>query len=236
MTSLIAALPMYDWPEVRAETDAQWARLRDALRDVGVDAPDALTRDVADLQALWRNPQLLLSQTCWGPMELGLADHVQLVGQPSYDGIEGGQGIFYSSALVMRRGEGALQTPTGQPILPLDLMAGKRLAFNSPDSMSGIIGLARDLAAAVKNLDLFSARIETGGHRASVIAVAEGHADIAAIDCRSWSLAKKFEPAAAGLQAVGWTAARKGLPYIASQAMSVDTVEVLRSVMESQLN
>ncbi|MGN6537639.1 MAG: phosphate ABC transporter substrate-binding protein, partial [Mesorhizobium sp.] len=40
MSRFIAALPMYDWPEVRAEVDAQWARLRDALRRRGVDAPD----------------------------------------------------------------------------------------------------------------------------------------------------------------------------------------------------
>ena len=41
----IAALPMYDWPELRAETDRLWATLRDGLRAVGVSAPDALDRD-----------------------------------------------------------------------------------------------------------------------------------------------------------------------------------------------
>ena len=35
----VAALPMYDWPEVRAETDALWAAIGDGLRNAGLDAP-----------------------------------------------------------------------------------------------------------------------------------------------------------------------------------------------------
>ena len=36
-------------------------------------------------------------------MEQGLAEHVVVIGQPSYDGIEGGAGELYSSAILMRR-------------------------------------------------------------------------------------------------------------------------------------
>ena len=100
-------------PKCAAETDAQWARLRDAFRREGIDAPEKLVRRNADLppvpggirdaagaliapdpgtlppdeldfHELWLHPALLFAQTCWGPMELGLAEHVQVVGQPSY--------------------------------------------------------------------------------------------------------------------------------------------------------
>src|SRR5882757_410267 len=123
----IAALPMYDWPEVSEEVDAQWARLRDTFRQRGIDAPEGLARvngdlppvpggirddtgeliapdpatlppDELDFHKLWLHPALLFAQTCWGPMELGLSKQVQVVGQPSYDAYEGGQGEFYSSA------------------------------------------------------------------------------------------------------------------------------------------
>ena len=57
----------------------------------------------------------------------------------------------------------------------------------------------------------------TGGHRASIRAVAEGRADVAAIDCRSWQLARRFEPAARELHAVGWTRRSKGLPFICAR-------------------
>ena len=64
---------------------------------------------------------------------------------------------------------------------------------------------------------MFSSRIETGGHRASIRAVATDMADVAAIDCRSWAMARQFEPAARALAVVGWTARRKGLPFIAAK-------------------
>jgi ABC-type phosphate/phosphonate transport system substrate-binding protein len=111
----IAALPMYDWPEVRAQVDALWVEIRDALRASGIAAPEHLTRrngdmpgvdlppDEFDLDTLWRHPNLLLAQTCWGPMEAGLAAHVHVVGQDDYSGVEGGEGKFYSSAILMRR-------------------------------------------------------------------------------------------------------------------------------------
>ncbi len=233
MSELVAALQMYDWPEVRAAVDAEWAAIRDRLRRLGVEAPDTLTRDV-DMHAIWRMPNLLLAQTCWGPMETtGLAAHVVVVGQPDYSAFEGGEGELYSSAVVMRRGDApAIRAPDdGRASLPIERMRGSRLAFNSVDSMSGVLALTRDLDAAGEGLAIFSERIESGGHRNSIVAVAEGRADVATIDCRSWDLAKRFEPASADVTAVGWTARRKGLPFIASPALPVQHVVTLRAVL-----
>ncbi|MGO4451168.1 phosphate/phosphite/phosphonate ABC transporter substrate-binding protein [Phyllobacterium sp. TAF24] len=245
--TLIAALPMYDWPERRTEVDAQWIAIRDKLRAKGFDAPEFLTRrngdlpavpggirdasghviapdpaslapDELDMPTLWRHPSLLFAQTCWGPMELGLAAHVHVAGQDDYSGVAGGDDALYSSALVMRRGEGVAvpASQDSQPILPIAHMRGKRLAFNSHDSMSGYLGLQRDLAATGESFSLFARLIETGGHRASVEAVASGRADIAAIDIKSWALAQRYDEAASALIVVGWTAKRKGLPFISA--------------------
>jgi len=262
MSELIAALPMFDWPEVRGEVDAQWAGLRDAFRQKGIDAPQTIVRRNGDLppvpggihdaqgaliapdpstlppgeldyHKLWLHPALLFAQTCWGPMELGLSSHVQVIGQPSYDAYEGGQGELYSSALVMRTGEGPeVRSPAdGKALLPLDLMRGKRFTFNSLDSMSGTIGMTRDLQAAGESLDIFSSRSESGGHRGSIVAVAEGRADIAAIDCESWALAQRFEPAARKVAIVGWTARRKGLPFITARTTPEKTVRAMREAL-----
>ncbi len=170
MTEPVVALPMYDWPEAVAETDAEWRRLRAALAAFDVAAPERLARSNADLppvpggaalapdgfdfQALWRHPALLFAQTCWGPLEEGLAAAVQLVGQPSYDAFEGGEGPLYASAVVMRGKGHAEPRADGQASLPLDLMRGKRFAYNSLDSMSGILAPSRDLGG----LDLFAER------------------------------------------------------------------------------
>lgn len=259
MSDFIAALPMYDWPETRAEVDARWAQLRDRLRAMGVDAPDAvvrrngdmpavpggirnagelvapdpatLPRDELDLPTLWRHPRLLFGQTCWGPMETtGLASDVRVIGQPSYDGIEGGRGEFYSSAIVMRRGVVPSDVPAPQgdaAFVPLDLIRGKRFAFNSHDSMSGYIGISRDLAALGQSLAMFPEHVESGGHRSSIVAIADGRADVATLDCQSWALAQRFEPAAKDVVVVGWTAKRKGLPYITSRTTPEAVVGVL---------
>jgi ABC-type phosphate/phosphonate transport system substrate-binding protein len=266
MNAFVAALPMYDWPETGAETDRQWARLRDALRSAGLDAPEELTRRNADLPAasgaalpadgtavapafetylpkaldlpaLWRHPRLLFAQACWGPMEFGLAPYVQVVGQPDYSEFDGGEGVFYSSVVLMRRGEGgaaAAHPGGGAAMLPVGKLRGRRLAYNSPDSMSGYLALERDLEAAGERMAIFPEAIETGGHRASIKAVAEGRADICAIDCRSWDMAKRYEPAAVSLVPVGWTARRKGLPYIASAALPKRAIDTVRAVIGAQ--
>ncbi|MCX7303259.1 MAG: PhnD/SsuA/transferrin family substrate-binding protein [Hyphomicrobiales bacterium] len=268
----IAALPMYDWPEARDEVDACWAGLRTRFLSAGIDAPETLARRNADLPAvpggildrdglliaadpatlpageldfptLWKHPGLLFAQTCWGPMEEGLAKHVVVIGQPSYDGIEGGDGELYSSAILMRRGarqhpsglpEGVKSPTSGKAILPLELLRNARFAFNGEDSMSGIIALTRDLEAIGESLAIFSVRAETGSHRASVIAVAQGRADVCAVDCLSWQLAQRHEPCAADVAVVGWTARRKGLPFITSRHRPPDAVARLRLVLSRQ--
>ena len=119
----------------------------------------------------------------------------------------------------------------GRAILPLELIRNKRFAYNSLDSMSGIIALTRDLEAAGESLAIFSERIETAAHRASIVAVAEGRADVCAVDCRSWHLAKLHERRAAGVIAVGWTARRKGLPYITSRHTPPEIVARLKAAL-----
>ncbi|RWC93295.1 MAG: phosphate ABC transporter substrate-binding protein [Mesorhizobium sp.] len=263
MSEFVAALPMYDWPEARGEVDAQWARLREAIKGKGIDAPEILVRvngdlppvpggirdaagkviapdpatlpaDELDFQGLWLHPALLFGQTCWGPMELGLASHVQAIGQPSYDAVEGGQGELYSSAIVMPTdgGQSVASPADGSASIPLDLIRGKRFAFNNPDSMSGLLGLTRDLEAMGESLDIFASQIQSGGHRSSIVAIAEGRADVAAIDCESWALAKRFEPAARNVKVVGWTRRRKGLPFITARATPPETVAALREAIE----
>ena len=241
MTEFIAALPMYDWPEAPAEVDAEWAGIRDRLLAAGIEAPQGLVRRNADmppvpggirdatgmfiapdpaglppesldLPTLWRHPLLLVAQTCWGPMETtGLATLVDVVAQPDYSRFEGGQGELYSSAIVMRSAGAADESGESSVI---NRLSGLRFAYNEAHSMSGYLALARDLEAAGSSPAIFAGLEETGSHRASMRAVAAGRADVCAIDCRTWALARRFEPASARLRAVAWTGLRKGLPLI----------------------
>lgn len=220
----IATLPMYDWPERRAHTDARWARLRNALRAEGFDAPDALTRD-GDLAGLWLSPDLLVGETCSHPLSKMLAGRVRYVATPLYETHGCGHGTYRS--VIVRRGSGNQLPAPGHsaPCLAPAMLSG-RFAANEPSSMSGHVGLWRDCHAL--GLSLPDTVVWTGAHRKSIRAVASGWADFAAIDCHSWSLALEHEPAAAELDVVGWTGARPGLPLVTSVAMDDAQLEALR--------
>ena len=56
---MFASLPMYDRPETAAAHDALWLRIRDRMRDRGVDAPDALDRSVHHVEG-WGRADLVL--------------------------------------------------------------------------------------------------------------------------------------------------------------------------------
>ncbi len=209
--SALATLPMYDWRERHGQVDQFYALLRARVPQL----PAALTRPetAQDLHALWRDAALLLGQTCWGPMQAGLAAHVHVLAQPLYDDVPGGKGVCYRSAIVMRGGRACPPPAHDAAALPEGL-TGARPAINALESMSGFIAMAQDMGVP----DLESHALITGSHRASIRAVAEGAADFAAIDCRSWALAQAHEPAARGLTVAGWTALRPGLPYITARA------------------
>lgn len=198
---MIASLPMYDWPEIQAETDQLWESLRDHLSQAGVDAPAALTRG-GDPWTHWLNPWLALSQTCGLPYAAKLAGKTVLLGAPDYDLPDCPKGTYRS--VIIARGEGAEV---------MDLK-GAKFAYNMRESQSGWSALDRVLAIE----DHFGELIQSGAHRNSIISVADGVSDCAAIDAVSWALARRVEPAAAKVHVIAVTPPTPGLPYITGQA------------------
>lgn len=208
---MIAALPMYDWPEERPAVDALWARIRDALRDAGLDAPEDLARS-DDLRGQWRHPDLLLGQTCGLPYAAELHGHVHLIG--SLDARLERCPPGHSLSVIVARAD------DGRP--PADLLAA-RPAVNSDDSQSGWGALA--LWAAALGLPIRTAPLATGAHAASALAIAEGRADIAAIDAASWRLLRRHRPGlAARLRTLDETPPTPGLPLIAARRFDPDII------------
>ena len=195
---MIAALPMYDRPETARANDRLWAATRDRLRADGLDAPEALTRG-ADPWAIWRAPELVLAQTCGLPFRAHLHPDVQLVGTPDY-GLPGCPPGHYASVFVARSGEARRALPA---------FAGHPFAVNDGLSQSGWAAPVAHVPALARG-----PVVVTGGHRASARAVAEGRADLAALDAQSWRLIRRHDPFAAGLVEVARTAPSPGLPLI----------------------
>lgn len=195
-TALVAHLGMYDRPETAGANDRFWSAIREQLGY----GPASLTRD-RDLWDVWRSPDLLLSQTCGMPYRTRLHGSVTLVGTPDH-GLPGCPPGHYNSVFVARR---------DAPGDTLAAFANARFAYNEPLSQSG-------WAAPRTHFDAlglrFGALLQTGGHRASAHAVADGRADLAALDALTWELIRAHDDFAQDLRVVARTDPTPALPFI----------------------
>ncbi|WP_428517046.1 phosphate/phosphite/phosphonate ABC transporter substrate-binding protein [Roseovarius sp.] len=203
---MIASLPMYDRDELRSDTDRLWQAIRDRLGC----GPDHLTRG-GDAWDDWQSPDLLLSQTCGYPYRARLHDKVALVGTPDYrlDGCGPGE---YRSVFVARKTDARTD--------PADF-ATARFAYNEPMSQSG---WAAPATWAMARGFAFTDTLRTGGHQASARAVAEGQADLAALDAQSWRLIQRFDDFAAQLRVIAATDPTPALPFITAPSNDADRI------------
>jgi len=197
---MIAALAMYDRAETAAANDALWSAIRARLGT----GPHSLTRD-GDIASIWTDPDLLLAQTCGMPYRTQLHGHVALIGTPDY-GLPDCAPGYYRSALVVHK-----DNPAGQ----FTDFAGKIFAYNEAGSQSGWAA-PQNLAGSL-NLK-FAHHLPTGGHLDSARAVADGRADIAAIDGLTWVLLQRYDAFSANLRVLATTPQTPGLPYITARA------------------
>jgi len=206
---MIASLPMYDRAQTAGANDALWSAIQ---AELGY-GPAALTRG-GDIWMQWRDPTLLLSQTCGLPYRAKLHNEVQLVGTPDY-GVTGCAPGWYRSVLVSRKDDPRV----------LKEFDGACLAFNEPLSQSG---WAAPMAFAAKHDITFGSGIKTGAHVASAQAVAKGQADLAALDVLTWAMIKDYDAFARDLRVVDLTDPTPGLPYVTAKGQ--DAAQIFTSI------
>lgn len=221
---LIAALQMYDWPEVQSRADAYWAVVRDLIRAEGIAAPVALARP-ADISTPWTDAALVLGQTCGLPYVSGKCGDALVLARPTY-AVEGCAEGTYSSAIIAQR-EG-----------PSDLAAfvGAKAAVNGRGSQSGCNALVDCFQenGLAGHGPIFSSAIITGAHRNSANLVARNEADIAAIDAVAWALHAAYDPGAHGrLKVVAWTRPMPTLPFITGARMRPHADTLRRALAEA---
>lgn len=215
---MIASLGMYDFPWSEAANDRLWAGVRDHLRASGHKAPEELTRGQAAYWETWEDPRLVLSQTCGYPFRAKLHDKVTLLATPDY-ALPGCPPGHYRSLFVARRHD---------PRETLEEFQGAAMAYNEDMSQSGWAAPAHHLLQMGLTP---SPRLRSGGHRASAQAVAEGRADIAALDALSWEMLLGHDPATEALRVVATTTPTPVLPFIT--APSTDAPEVFSALNQA---
>lgn len=218
---------MYVAPLVVVEAQRDlWAFLRERLREAGFEGvPHALDETLAHHEA-WRDPRLLLAQTCGFPFVKHLRGRVRLVATPVYEA-PGCEGPTMVSVIVVRAGDA-----------PESLAAcrGLRVAINEPGSNSGYNLLRAAVAPHVEGRPFFAAVVETGGHLASIEAVRQGKADLAAIDCITFDLLRRHAPERIeGLHILAETPSGPNLPFITRLATSDDELALLRSALQAAI-
>ncbi len=216
----LAALPMYDFPELGAAHDAWWAALSRLLLDAGLTrAPRKLTRSLGHVD-LWRHPALLLGQGCEYPLAKSFGDSIRLVATPRY-GAPGCEGAAYRSAIVVRDDD---------PAETLSDLRGRRCVINEPDSNSGMNLLRAAIARLAQGTRFFESVQFSGAHRRSAAMVAAGQADVAAIDCVSFAHFKRLYPSSvASLRILDWTPSSPSLPLITAGGTDDGTLQLLRA-------
>lgn len=206
---MIASLGMYDRAEAQGSNDRLWALIRDGMRSQGITAPETLTRGAGAYWPAWTARDLTFSQTCGFPYRARLWDKVTLIGTPDY-GVAGCPPGHYCSVLIARAED---------PRQDLAAFDGALLAFNEDLSQSG--WAAPQNHASKLGLRLVP-HLRTGGHLLSARAVADGRAEIAAIDAVTWEMIQEWEAFAPRLKAVGRTDPTPALPYIAAPGVDAD--------------
>src|SRR3546814_318459 len=150
----------------------------------------------------------------------GWAGRGTLVATPSYDcpGCDGGR---YRSEIRVRADDAAGQ---------LADLKGRRAAVNAADSQSGCHALRHAAMDLADEGHFFGSVVLTGSHRASMQAVAAGEADVCAIDCVTWCLLQRSEPAlTTRLRVLASSQAAPALPYIAHRDIPGDDLQRLRA-------
>lgn len=221
---MLAVMGMYARPENQDLFDDIWGFLHARLEAAGIDAPPGLGDAGEDCIAAARKGELLLGQVCGITYALTRQQDAPLSNLGCFidDDPELASG-FYTSYLICRG-------DTPQP--NLTTLSQLQVAANGKDSFSGWYQLCQYLGADLSGA-MFKAVELTGAHRNSAWAVAEGLADLAAIDSITFGILQQAEPdLTARLQVMASTRPAPGLPFVTSASLPESVKDTLRQGLE----
>lgn len=156
-------------------------------------------------EARLRDPDLFIGHTCGYPLMARLQDALMPFCVPVFN-LPGSSGTQYSSHIIVA---------ADCAIKSLADCRGGVAAFNEKHSNSGMNLLRHAVAQLDPGERFFESVIESGGHLPSLRAVAEGRADVAAIDCVSFQLFQDhFPELTARVRSIAYSVSTAGLPLV----------------------
>lgn len=222
-----AALPMYDFPELRGATDAWWTGLAGHLRAEGISDVAATLDRSRRIEEQWSDPALLFGQSCGYPVTHAYADVLRIVATPRH-AVRGCEGGLYHSVIVVRE---------DAPIVELGDLRGRTAVINDPTSQSGTNAFGALLApllgaSSERGARFFRDVLLSGSHAGSLAMVQDGRAEVASIDCVTFALLARWrKPALEGIRVLDKTASVPALPYVTSRTTSAETLARIRTAL-----
>ena len=180
----------------------------------------------APLDALWSRPDLGCAFMCGWPYareaESALAQRPVLAAPVPDATWAGAQAIYHSAFLV----------PAGSPALALDDTFGGRFAFNATSSHSGY-NLPRATLAAHGRTPLFATVVgPLTTPRRCIEAVADGRADVTAVDSYALLLLERHDPALAHtVRVIARSASSPIPPLVGAPGMDQEAFRLLRATL-----
>lgn len=226
---MLVSFPMYDFEEVSQATAEFWSALRDEIlvRAPDLDLPECYisAANIADLFGHWLDPALFLSQTCGYPLTHSLKGQVRYVATPVYSVPGCTDDGDYCSFILARRDSG---------ITNLEAARKAAFAYNERGSQSGYNAMSW-MTHGLADCDpdaFFGATKESGGHRNSMRMVAQGEADICAVDCVTYALIKHHAPQEIeDLIVLDETPKAPALPFITSLTTSDEYLAIIQDAL-----
>lgn len=209
MTGWLASLGMYDHPAQRDANDALWAWIAARLSAAGLpNVPVALERERSPHE-LWPDPRLLFGQACGYPFARFHKDDLRVLAVPRY-GAPHCEGTRHCSVIVARAKDSRAA---------MEDFRGAVAAINGPASNTGTNLLRHTTAAQCGTGPFYAGMIRTGGHVASMRAVAGGEADLAAIDAVTFAAATDSYPGLREeLKVIAVSRMVPALPFVTARA------------------
>ncbi len=193
------------------------------LRNRGWNNAMEIVRPESDLLDFWQSSNVLLAQTCGYPYVTLLKNKVRLIATPAFD-FPGCNGPNYVSFFVVR---------DDAEFDSLESLRGKCAVINQPHSQSGMNALRDAIAPLAHEGRFFDKVLESGSHLASLNFVQRGDADVAAIDCVTFGLARQYAPKwVEGIRVLGHSKPTPGLPLISSVLVTDEQAGDLRQTLE----
>lgn len=224
---LYASLPMYDLKPIQKSYDLLWTHfIKQFPSGMGINLSERLKRSPVPSQ-LWSNPDMFLSQACGYNLTVTHPNDLKYICTPCYIA-PGCKNYYYSSVFIIHK---------QSPIQEFSDLKNGRAVVNTSDSHSGMNVLRAKAAPFSENGAFFSSIHITGSHYQSMIEIAKKEAEVAAIDCVTFELIKRWQPELIQqLQVLQFSELYPALPFVAGSNTSLEMVQTIFETFKILLN